>query len=321
MHLRHWGVTSVGFENFAIVVVNYGSAALLRENLLPLARSLPGATVVIVDNFFDDSERGGVRALCVRYGWQLEAQAANEGFGIGMNIGVARARSMGANEFLLLNPDAVLTDDSVGILLRHVRAHPLSMVAPTVFRPDGSLWFGGSDLYLDDGRIRSLRRRAVGARVEPWLSGACLMISAVLWERVGGFSREYFLYWEDVDLSHRVLGSGGRISVLADATAVHAEGGTQKINAASAGSPKSAIYYYYNIRNRLLFGSRHLSTPDLVRWKRLTLAVAWEVLLQGGRRQLVRSPRPAMAAARGVYDGVRLARAELRRRSHQEGSR
>ena len=309
---------SPAVENFAIIVVNYGSVLLLCENLVPLVYTLPGVVVVVVDNFSTESERSAVTEICEQHGWQLEARAANDGFGAGMNIGVMRARSLGAKEFLLVNPDAMLTDDSVRALLGRVRSDPLRMVAPTIYRPDGSLWFGGSNLYLDDGRIRSLRRRADDARVEPWLSGACLMISLELWERVGGFSEEYFLYWEDVDLSHRVIDSGGSISVLADATAVHAEGGTQQVNATSPGTPKSAIYYYYNVRNRLLFGSRHLATADLLRWRSVTLAVAWEVLLQGGRRQFVRSPRPLIAAARGVRDGLRLARVELRRREQEE---
>ena len=307
-------VTSTGFETLAIVVVNYGSAALLEQNLTPLAASVDGAIVVVVDNFLHNAERDHLTELCARHGWRSELSPTNSGFGIGMNLGVARARTEGSTEFLLLNPDAVITADAVRVMLDRVRAEPTTMVAPTVFRPDGSLWFGGSDLYLDDGRIRSRRRREPGARVEPWLSGACLMISAELWERVGGFSDEYFLYWEDVDLSHRVLRVGGSLAVLADATAVHAEGGTQGVHATSA-SGKSSTYYYYNIRNRLLFASRHLDTADLLSWRRVTIPVAWEVLLQGGRRQLLRSPRPMAAAVRGVRDGLKLAKDELRLRA------
>jgi GT2 family glycosyltransferase len=314
-------VTSSGFDSLAIVVVNYGSAALLEQNLAPLAASVPGATVVVVDNFLNETERDRVTELSTLRGWQRELCATNTGFGVGVNLGVARARSLGATEFLLLNPDALLTVESLRILADHVRTEPMTLVAPTVFRPDGSLWFGGSDLYLDDGRIRSLKRRKPGARVEPWLSGACLMVSDELWERVGGFSDEYFLYWEDVDLSYRVVRAGGRLVVLAAATAVHAEGGTQDVQAASAGSAKSPTYYYYNIRNRLLFASRHLTTEDLRRWRRVTLPVAREVLLQGGRRQFLRSPRPVIAAARGVRDGLRFARDELRVRREREGSR
>jgi GT2 family glycosyltransferase len=310
----------LGSGDLAIVVVNYGSAALLRQNLAPLAASLPDATIVVVDNFTSEAERDTVVKLCAARGWLCEASAVNLGFGVGINLGVARARDAGAPHFVLLNPDAVLTAASVERLLEVVLSDAFAAVAPTVLRPDGSLWFGGADLYLADGRIRSRARRDDAARTEPWLSGACVMISAELWDAVGGFSDEYFLYWEDVDLSHRILEAGGRLELADGATAVHAEGGTQGVSAESSGASKSTLYYYYNIRNRLLFASRNLGMEDLRAWKRVTLPVAWEVLLEGGRRQFLRSPRPVIAAARGMRDGLRIARREQRLRAGKEQS-
>ncbi|MEO6944862.1 MAG: glycosyltransferase family 2 protein [Lacisediminihabitans sp.] len=307
-------------RDLAIIVVNYGSSELLMENLAPLAFSLPQAMVVVVDNFTDDAERERIVALCGAKGWLCETSPLNLGFGSGMNRGVATASAAGATYYLLLNPDAALTADSAVNLLEAVRSDPRSAVAPSVFRPDGSLWFGGADLYLADGRIRSRERRVHSTRTEPWLSGACIMISSELWGAVGGFSEEYFLYWEDVDLSHRILQAGGRLEVSATAIAVHAEGGTQGVNARLSGTPKSALYYYYNIRNRLLFASRNLSPEELRAWKRATLPIAWEVLLEGGRRQLLRSPKPLIAAARGVRDGLRIAHRGQRARSERKQS-
>jgi GT2 family glycosyltransferase len=240
-----------------------------------------------------------------------------------MNLGVDRAGELGASAFLLLNPDATIRADQVRTLLARVAAEPLTLVSPRVVRPDGSTWFDGADLYLSDGRIRSSRRRdqASAARIEPWLSGACLMVTERLWRMVGGFSDEYFLYWEDVDLSHRVALAGGVIEVCAGALAVHAEGGTQGEGHSESGTAKSATYYYYNIRNRLLFAARHLPADDLRRWRRVAIPVAYEVLLQGGRRQFLRSLRPVLAAVRGIRDGRRIVRYELRARARRPSAR
>jgi len=297
------------FDSVAVIVVNYGSSSLLGVHLLALSESAPGLTVVVVDNFSSSQECERVTALCHARGWIAELCERNDGFGAGMNIGVALARTRGASLFLLLNPDAVLTANGLAALVAEVSADPLLLASPTILRPDGSVWFGGADLSLEDGRVSARGRRSPSLlRFEPWLSGACLVVSAELWDLVGGFADEYFLYWEDIDLSHRVLAAGRRLEVFSSATSVHAEGGTQGVGSQASGTPKSTIYYYYNIRNRLVFAARHLSVADVRRWRTTAPRVAWEVLLEGGRRQLLRSPRPALAAARGLRDGLRLSR-------------
>ncbi|WP_354567043.1 glycosyltransferase family 2 protein [Glaciihabitans sp. UYNi722] len=301
----------------AIIVVSYGSSDLLEQNLLPVVDSTPEAYVVVIDNFTTSEERAKVRALADLHGWTAVLSDVNEGFGIGMNRGVDQALSLGATSFLLLNPDATIDRSSLEELAQGVARSPLELLSPTVVRPDGSVWFAGSDLYLVDGRIRGARRRSPehGDRYRPWLSGACLMVSRELWALVGGFRSDYFLYWEDVDLSWRIQKVGGTIAVHPSAQAVHAEGGTQKKASSHVGQAKSTTYYYYNIRNRLIFASLYLDDVDLRAWLRVACAVSWEILMQGGRRQLIHSPKPLLAAARGFRHGRRIARAELKRRS------
>ena len=47
------------------------------------------------------------------------------------------------------------------------------------------------------------------------------------------------------------------------------------------------------------------------RWRRTSMRNAWQVLLQGGRRQFVRPLPPLRAAWRGLRDGRRIARTAL----------
>ncbi|WP_104193542.1 glycosyltransferase family 2 protein [Cryobacterium sp. Y82] len=299
-------MTDSNFASLAVVVVNFGSTALLEENLQPLSRSAPGLHIVVVDNFTDAAEQARVSALAECEGWQLVLSPTNLGFGGGMNLGVARAQQNGRTHFLLLNPDAAIPADQVTRLLEAVALHPLTLVSPRILRPDGTVWFDGSDLYLEDGRVRATRKRGdrPGERTTPWLSGACLMISDDLWCRVGGFSDDYFLYWEDVELSHRVLLAGGEVTVCVDAYATHAQGGTQGVGQHSAGQAKSYSYYYYNVRNRLVYAARNLADDDRRRWRRRSVPAAWEVISRGGRRQLLTSRQPLVAAARGLRDGL-----------------
>ena len=293
----------------AVVVVNYGSHDLLAVNLVRLAQEQPELLVVVVDNFTHTAELAAVRELCDARGWDLVASAANVGYGVGNNLGVAAAQARGARRFLLLNPDATLARDDVDLLIERVVDEPLTLAAPTVLTGDRRIWSNGVDLLIDRGRMRASRKRpehSAEPRIE-WFSGACLMISDELWNRVGGFDQDYFLYWEDVDLCHRVLEAGGRLELVAGATAVHDEGATQReVDARSRidrGS-LSATYYYYNVRNRLLFAAKHLDDTTRRRWRRTAVAEAYQILLRGGgRRGLLRSTEPWRAAWRGTVDG------------------
>ncbi len=291
----------------AVIVVNYGSHELLEENLRPVGESELAPIVVVVDNPTTTAERRAVTAQAATNGWTLVEPAVNLGFGAGMNAGVERAVELGADTFLLLNPDATIDVASVEVLLARVVDQPMTLVAPVVIRPDGEIWSAGVDLHLDSGQMRGRSRRQPGARVMFWLSGACLMVSRTLWERLDGFADGYFLYWEDVDLSRRVIDAGGTLSVEPGARAVHSQGGTQEVG---HGRGRSATYYYYNTRNRLLYAARHLDSRDRRRWARSAAAAGWEILMRGGRRQLLRPRGPVGAVLRGTADGLRLMRSE-----------
>ncbi|PRY49343.1 GT2 family glycosyltransferase [Geodermatophilus tzadiensis] len=291
-----------------VVVVNYGSSALLRRNLVPLGRT--GLPVVVVDNLSTPEERRAVTGLAAEEGWELVALPDNRGFGAGVNAGVAAARAQGCTTVLLLNPDAVVERDVVDRLAERSLADPLALLSPRIVDSAGGVYFAGSRLRLRDGRTgRRAADPAAPATVREWLTGACLVVHGTLFDLLGGLDDSYFLYWEDVDLSYRAQLAGGRTVLCDDLVAVHDEGGTQH----RRGTAKSDLYYYWNCRNRLAFAARHLGRRAMLGWLLRTPAAGWEVVLRGGRRQLLHSPRPLLAAARGSLAGAALVvRAVLR---------
>ena len=298
----------------AIIVVNYGSSDLLARNLTRVHAEAPEVSVLVVDNYTSDAERDRVRTLCADNTWTPIESPTNLGFGGGVNLGVRAASRAGASRFLLLNPDARLDGSSLRRLVAVVAEDPMTLAAPVIATTDGRVWFDGSDLHLTSGRMRATRKRETGASapVTAWLTGACLMISRELWDRVGGFDERYFLYWEDVDLSWRCREQGASLVVVRDASAVHDEGGTSQPTGGERA--RSDLYYYYNIRNRLLFAGLHLDRATQQRWILASAAEAWDILLRGGRRQLVHSLRPWRAAFTGTRDGLAMLRRVRRAR-------
>lgn len=298
-------------DGLAIVVVNYGSHSLLSRNLVAVQNEAPEALVVVVDNFSGSPERDAVALLADKHRWSLVLPSGNLGFGAGVNAGVESAIASGADRYLFLNPDATIDRAGIATLDRLIREEPMTLAAPVIKDEFGAVWFDGADLCLEDGHMRrtSRRREHPGARVEPWLTGACLAVGRTLFDALGGFAEEYFLYWEDVELSVRARRLGARLVVAPDALAVHAEGGT---HADRTDSPaKSDAYYYYNVRNRLVFAARNLDPEDIRQWLQTTRRETKAILLRGGRRQFLRPVGPLRAAIRGERDGRKAARAAL----------
>jgi GT2 family glycosyltransferase len=295
-------------DRLGVVVVTYGPPDLLRRNLATL--EVPdGASVVVVDNFSTAENRRAVRELARQHSWHLVEMTGNPGFGAGVNAGVRAARSQGCSTFLLLNPDAVVSRAVVAELWAHSVREPSALISPRLVDSGGRVVSQGSRVDVRDG---GMTRWSEGADDgDAWLTAACLIVHSRLLERIGGFDEGYFLYWEDVDLSFRARAAGGSLLVRSDLEAVHDEGGTHTPRDSEG---KSALYYRYNCRNRLLFGARHLDRRGLLRWIVHTPGASWQILLRGGRRQLLRSPRPLWAAVSGSLAGLGLALPALFRR-------
>jgi N-acetylglucosaminyl-diphospho-decaprenol L-rhamnosyltransferase len=281
----------------AVVVVNYASSALLRTNLVPLGGPGRPFRVVVVDNLSTPDERATVTRLAREHDWDLVARE-NRGFGAGINAGVTRATALGCTSVLALNPDVQVEPSVVVALLSHVDDERDALVTPALRHADGSATFAEGTLDLVRGTTRT--RPPLDPAHERWLSGACLAMSADLWRRVGGLAEDYFMYWEDLELSHRCQAAGGRLVVRGDLHAVHAVGGTQ-------GEGKSPLYRYYNCRNRLLFARRNLPRRLALRWLATAPAYARRIALRDGRRAVVRHPwATVLPVVRGSLAGVRI---------------
>jgi N-acetylglucosaminyl-diphospho-decaprenol L-rhamnosyltransferase len=296
----------------AVVVVNYRAHQLLERNLAPLQLG-PDFTVVVVDNYSSATEAAAAEALAKRSGWEFVARADNRGFAAGVSAGLQHACAQGCESFVLLNPDVVIAADTLHELRAQVTEAPDTVVSPLVATPTRRPR-GFPVVDLRHGGIRSehaARRRGDSARVERWLPATCLALHRSLLERIGELDETYFMYWEDLDLCRRCVVAGGRLVLRDDLEVLHDELGTQRTGGVAA---KSALYYRYNARNRLIFAVRQLDTRSVLRWIAWTPVISWRILLQGGRRQLLHSAQPLLAIVRGSVEGVAFALSGLVRR-------
>jgi len=215
--------------DITIGVVSYNVRPLLERCLHSAEASLAeigGGTLVVIDNASHD---GSVDLVRERFpNVHLIASTENLGFGAGCNLALAQASVGGA--ILWLNPDAELMPGALPALLAALDADPsVALVGPLVTYPDGrpqptrrrfptrrDLAIEGTPLEWR-GVARSLLNRyycldrSEEAGPVDWLSGACLLGRVDALRRLGGFSANFFMYFEEVDLAKRLAAYGWTI--------------------------------------------------------------------------------------------------------------
>lgn len=171
--------------------------------------------------------------------YELVRNSRNRGFGSTVNAGCARARG---ELLVILNSDVRCAPDAIDRLVRGSRRHPGAICgpaidsgdgpAPTARRFPGPLWQFMLHTRVVDlvrhvealARFRFMDGRATLAadfdRAD-WVSGAALVIPRVVFEELGGFDPEYYMYYEDVDLQRRAHARGIPIVALHDAVVTH----------------------------------------------------------------------------------------------------
>lgn len=274
-----------------VVIVNYGSSEDLSGAVLDLSCS----RVVVVDNFSSIEETDRIQLLAEHREWELISLSENVGFGSAAALGADRAIALGCENLLFLNPDAEIGQPSLDLLQESLASNPRRMVSPVVYRPDGSLWFGGG---LFDLRVGRPEHADAVISSPVWLTGACLMMTKGVWLESGGFASSYFLYWEDVELTFR-WSRAGELHIVKEAYATHVVGGTQKSK-----NLKSPIYVMYNVRNRRLFAKRNVSAYRRALWALLTPLYIRSLLRTSGGRSLWRQRRLLSDFLRPALSGI-----------------
>jgi GT2 family glycosyltransferase len=217
----------------SVVVVAYHSGDALGR----LLASLAGADeVIVVDNGGDAEVPEGVRLISPR---------KNLGYAAGCNAG---AREATGDALVFLNPDTIVAPGALAELVQPLEDPAIGIVTARLRlldRPE-LLNSAGNEVHVTgigwSGLYGEPAERVAELRDVAFPTGAAMAIRRALFEELGGFTEELFMYQEDLILGWRVRLRGLRVVIAPGADVFH-----------DYDFARHASKHYLLERNRLVF--------------------------------------------------------------------
>ena len=258
----------------SIIIVNYNVKEFLSNLLDSIRKAVKKIPyeIIVVDNASDD---GSVDLIKKKYSKvKLIANKTNVGFGSANNQAMKIAKG---KYFLLINPDTIVREDTFSKMLEFFQNTSNAGIAGCkVLNADGSLqlacrrsfpgpWtsftkvmglsklFPNSKLFARYNLtyLNPNRTYEVDA-----VSGAFMMIRKEIYDKIGGFDENFFMYGEDLDLCYRAQKLGSAVYYVHNAEIIHYKGESTKR------SNLDETKVFYNAMH--LFVKKHLSSSLIV---------------------------------------------------------
>jgi len=219
----------VTYKNYQIVLVDNGSdvnEAELLENDLPTIKAIR-------------SEQ-------------------NLGFSGGNNFGIKYSLEQSVDYILLLNNDTTVVKNFLEPLVEKLlQDKQVGIAAPQInyYDEPNKVWSAGGKIskirasgFADSDKFES--KLSTNDMEVDFVSGCCMLVRREVFEKIGLFDENYFLYVEDTDLCYRVKEAGYKIYVTPKSKIFHKVNSSTKKN-------NSILPLYYTTRNRLYFAKKN----------------------------------------------------------------
>ena len=223
----------------SIIIVNYKSWIPLEKCIHSINNQIDiNPEVIVVDNNSSDDFIHSFKKKFPKVLWV--ENKSNSGFSKGCNIGAEIA----SNKFLLfLNPDTYLPDDCLMNLLNKKLNFDNSIIGIKQLNNKNKNTHAYGiflNLYSFNGIARALFRlfrlksksqlEKLDQFSPDWISGSFILISKKLFNIIGKWNENYFMYYEDMDLCKKARNMNYNVIMLNDIYCYHYHGLSSRIN-------------------------------------------------------------------------------------------
>ncbi len=215
--------------------------------------------IIVVDNnsFGDDIKI--LKEKYINYVSQFLINNENLGFAGGNNVGIKCALDSGADVVLILNNDTTVEPNFLSKLVESSNLNSeVGVLTPMInfYSNKSTVWFAGgyiskirtSGIPLGINKSENLFQKS---KYCTFASGCCMYVKKEVFDKIGFFDENYFLFLEDTDFSWRVSNSGFKILYEPSSKIYHRVSST-------ISRTSSMLNIYFNLRNRLFFARKNL---------------------------------------------------------------
>ena len=230
------------------------------------------------------------------------------------NLGFAGANNLGfkhsTGEYVLfLNPDTKLIGPTIEIMLKHIRALPdAGVVGCKLLNSDLTVQLSSIQKFptilnqaLDAEYLRLRWPQCPLWEISPLfeadvkllkvgvIPGACMLLRRTVFEQVGMFSEDYFMYAEDIDLNYKLRRAGFTNYYVGETAIIHHGGGSssrQEVSQWAVTMKMNAMLRLFRTTHGRSYGSAYrvaMGAVALARLVILALASLFEGLFGRGR--------------------------------------
>ncbi|MEM6687464.1 MAG: glycosyltransferase family 2 protein, partial [Bacteroidota bacterium] len=217
----------------SVIILNYNVRYFLEACLRSVQAAIEtlDAEIIVIDNNSPDDSCDMMRTIFPEI--KLIANQENVGFAKANNQGVQVAKG----EYVcILNPDTIVAEDTFTQILEFAQTvENLGIV--------GCKLIDGSGAFLPEskrniptpivsvkkilgnsnsGYYSELDKKEIG-KVDI-LVGAFMLLKKSVYDTVGGFDEDYFMYGEDIDLSYKIRKAGFQNYYFGKTTVLHYKG-------------------------------------------------------------------------------------------------
>lgn len=243
-------------------IVTYNNMTTIQKTLDTLFEQTVGLNfkLYIVDNASTDSTVDFIKENYVgKYNVEVIETGKNKGFGSGHNVVLDMLTS---KYHVIINPDIELKENAILKMASYMDEHEeTGLLSPKICFPDGRLQILGKRnpriKYLIASRLRDEKNPSKLLREYAMLdkdmtkpfeiqnaTGCFMMLRTELFKKIGGFDENYFMYFEDCDIT-RTVRKTHKAVFYPDAVVCHVWGRESKKNNKLRVIQIKSMFYYF----------------------------------------------------------------------------